>query len=149
MLSRYFPKALIPPSAFAVILHCCYSATAQIGTERYKTNENYRKEIKHYSCRSYSFWGGSSLALAANHSASMTGSTAKSVGKVIYSYDTAADSKFTRANWTVKGASGGVTNRSGSGSVASRNTGHDIKAVQACRSRTALPMICTSWNNNY
>ena len=93
--------------------------------------------------------GAESLAYAQNHSATTTGSHAWSVGTVAYNKDTGADGDCTRTHWNSGSGSGGFNNASGYGATVSMNTSKDITAVQACKSRVALPMVCSSWNNDY
>ena len=87
------------------------------------------------------------VAWAQTHSASVTGSSAWSKTTWIYNKDTARDSHASRSNWNSGSGSGGMDNSSGYGATASKNTGKDITAVQACTYRTLQPMDCSSWNN--
>lgn len=93
--------------------------------------------------------GASGAAFAGSHGATTTGSKAYSYGTTIYNRDTVADGDWTRSNWNAPTGSGGISNQSGYNTTVSKGTGHDITAVQACRSRNALPMVCSSWNSDY
>lgn len=87
-------------------------------------------------------------AIAGDHASGVTGSVARSSGTTIYSDDTADDDQWTRANWNARGGGeGGINNESGPNTTASTNTGHEITAVQACRSESYRPMFCSNWNN--
>jgi hypothetical protein len=94
--------------------------------------------------------GTAGTAIAASHGASTTGSLAwSSSTSIIKNKDTAADGDWSRSNWNSASGSGGISNQSGYNATVQRNTGKDITAVQACRSRNALPMVCSGWNNDY
>lgn len=93
--------------------------------------------------------GATGAAFAESHGASLTGAQAWSSGSKIYIKDTGDDSQWVRANWNSATGSGGLSNQSGYNTVASQSGTKVITAVQACKSRTALPMTCSGWNNDY
>lgn len=69
----------------------------------------------------------------------------------VYNKDTADDSQFTSTNWKYGSSTGtSLVNKRGFGvTVYKTATYHPSKvtAIEACRSRTALPMICSGYQS--
>lgn len=91
-----------------------------------------------------------SVATAAHataHRSEHGADVAQSVNSQVTIYDNECDAQWVRANYyRTGGYSGGINNKSGCGTSASLNAGGVVTAIQACESRTALPMSCSEYN---
>ena len=92
---------------------------------------------------------GAAAAHATVHRSDHLGAVAQSVDSQIYIYDYQCDGQWTRANYNTSVGAGGISNQSGCNTNANKSAGAVITAVQACESRTALPLDCSGWNTEY
>lgn len=98
-------------------------------------------------------WGATLLlgmGMSTAYAATATTGGAKVVNGAtwINVYDTANDGQFVSGNWwSTWGASGAIVNKNGFDKVVGdwvTSGGEKVRTIQACRSRTALPMTCGS-----